>query len=402
MTWDFVATTREGIPYGELRNANPRTLRFGLGGADTFQWTIDADHPQATVLQDVGRTIIKVYNDATGVKVPRLCGPVITREKQRSTAGGRIALTAASPIEAFRRRLVGKGPEAVTRGSPGPLSPLDRGVLITELLDALNNGSATWGTDAADTGLRIGDVTASSLSYLEGIRFTPANEVLATLIGTLDGPDIRVRPIEPVLDATGLQLGYLDVAPFIGTIQPNVIWEFGTGRLNVAEWNDRGDATSLANLAYHLPPGYPDNATQGVLSAADATSQSDYGLNEVVVPGDIAADELRQRLIDEHIAIRRVPRRVITFSPVAEIEGLPAEDRRVPRLFVDYSPGDVVIFRALERFSLYDVDGAVVGTREEVTVNAYFRVHAVTLTFDDAGVATPTLTLVEDENTVGL
>lgn len=394
MGYAFVATDRAGVPLGELLQANPRSLRFAIGNIDSFTWEIDVDHPLATALSDTGRTLIKVYDDVIpNTKTLRLHGPVATREKNRNTTGGRIALTAASPMWRLARRLVGKSIAGLSIGTA--LATVDRGTMLTQVLTELNT--------AGDTGLRMGTVTASSKTYGGPWRYKKASEVVTELTATLDGPDWRVRPIEATPDGYGLALGLLDVAPFIGTVQPNCVWEFGTGRRNVADWRDVGDAGALANDIYELPGGFPDTAgSSAVLRSTSSSSITDYGLNEEAMSSGIESDALRQRLIDEHVAIRRVPRRVITFTPIAESDDVPLEERRLPRLFVDYSPGDVVIFRAVERFSVRDVDGTVLGYREVRTVNAYFRIYAVTLNFNDAGVATPTVTLVADENTANL
>lgn len=399
MAYQFVATDPRGVPYGEIRDANPRSLRFPIRNTPSFTWAIDADHPQAQVLQDTGRTLVKVYDDVTGAKVLRLCGPVFSREKTRASGGGSIALVAAAPTSRLPRRLVGKSPAGASIGTA--LAMVDRGAIISQVIAALNSGSGTLFTDAGDTGIRMGAVTPSSSTYVGPWRYKPASEVLAEMAGTLDGPDWRIRATEPTADAVGVQLGLLDVAPFIGTFMPHVVWEFGTGRHNVAEWRDVGNVSALLNDAYSLPAGFPDQSTAGVLRSTDVASIADYGLNEGVVPDDLTVDALRQSSIDEHVLVRKVPTRVITFSPVAEDPdpSLPLEERRVPRLFVDYEPGDIVVFRAVERFKVIDQDGTVLGYEEVQTVNAYFRVYAVTLNFDAAGVATPELTLVSDENT---
>jgi hypothetical protein len=82
------------------------------------------------------------------------------------------------------------------------------------------------------------------------------------LSATLDGPDYVFRPVEPTADATGVQIAALDVAPAIGTTQPNVAFKFGGPDGNVAEWKDTGDATGLCNRGVNIPSGWPDTATQ--------------------------------------------------------------------------------------------------------------------------------------------
>lgn len=396
MAYTMLLRTRAGVNNGELRNATNRSFRFPHLRTPTVQFVVDATHPKAPVLADCDKVILAVYDDSTGSKTLVMQGPITGLEKTRNAQGGTLAVTASGVQWRLDRRQIGKNNTGATFGTSS-LSLLDRGEIMGRIVDALNAGDATNViTDAGDTGIRRGTITASSSTYIKDWRYKPAGEAMGELAGTLDGGEWVVRPVEPVTDAAGVQLGALDVAPMIGTVQPNVAFEFGTGHHNVAEWKDITDASALCNSAVSLPAGFPDNATDPVLAWTDATSIADRGLHEAVISGDVVTQDLRTKLIQNAVRLRKIPRRIISFTPVAEDSSLPVAERRVPRLFADYSVGDTVRFRAVERFPVFDTLGTVLDTVAVQTVDLLMRVFVAQVDLDDNGVASTQLTLIND------
>lgn len=396
MAFSLILRNLAGANIAEVRNASQRSYRWPLDRTPTGAFQIDATHPLATRMLDVDKNVLALYDDSTGSRVLRMQGPVIGYEKTRNAQGGTIAVTFAGVQWRLDHRLIGKNATGATFGTTS-LSLLDRGEIMGRIIDALNAGEASnIFTDLGDTGIRRGTITASSATYVKDWRYKPAGEALAELAGTLDGPDWQIRPVEPVTDAYGVQLGALDVSSLIGGTQSNVAFEFGTGRHNVADWKDIGDASTLCNDATSLPSGFPDNATEIVRTWTDATSITERLRHEAVVPGDVITQDLRDKLIQDAVAIRKVPRRIISFTPVAEDSSAAIEERRVPRLFADYGIGDTVRFRAVERFPVFDTDGTVIDTLEVPTVDLLMRVYAAQVDLDDGGVATTGLTLVSE------
>lgn len=402
MAWSFVITDRTGNALGELRDADSRSLRFPLNKTPTFSFTVQSDNPFASLFLTDDKVLIKAYDDSTGAKTLRFLGPVIGHDKTRNSGAGTISVTAAGAqwrlgTGGQSGRYIGKSNTGATFGTTA-LSTLDRGEIMGRIIDALNAGESTnIFTTAGDTGIRRGTITASSQTYVSDWRYKLALEALADLSGTLDGPDWQVRPVEPTTDATGLQIGALDVSPAFGSLNQNVAFVFGAPPFNVAEWHDVGDSSSLANFAISLPPGFPDNATAAPITASDAASIADRGLYETVVAADLQTDGLRTTLVQEHVRVRKIPKRVIAFTPVAESSSVPIEERRVPRLFTDYIVGDVVLFRAVERMPITDpVTGLVVATQEVPTVDLLMRVFVAQIDLDNAGVATTSLALQVD------
>lgn len=394
--WNLVLTDRLGNQLGELRNASNRSLRFPLNRTPTVSVQIDATHPFAPWFLDVDKVLLKAYDDSTGSRVLRFYGPVVGYEKTRNAQGGTMTVTAAGVQWRLDHRLIGGNAVGATFGTTS-LSLLDRGEIMGRIVDAVNTGELTNIFAAANnTGIRRGTITSSSSTYVGPWRWKTAGEAFSELSGTLDGPDWEVAPVEPTTDGVGVKIGMLNVAAAIGSAQSNVAFEFGTGQHNVAEWKDIGDANTLANYAVNLPSGYPDNATQIPISTTDTAAVTDRGLYETVVAADIVTDDLRTKLVQEHVRVRKVPRRIIQFTPVAESSSEPAATRRVPRLFADYIVGDTVVFRAVERFPVYDTAGTVVSTAAIPTVDLLMRVFAVEIGLDDNGTASTSLTLLQD------
>jgi hypothetical protein len=398
MTWSFVLTDRAGNPLGELDNATARSLRFPLNRTPTFNFTVQPDHPFAGALVGLDKVLVKAYDDSTGIRALRFYGPVVARDKTRGAQASSVALSAAGVQWRLDRRLIGQNVAGATFGT-SPTVLLDRGEIMGRVIDALNAGeNSQVFTIAGDTGVRRGTILASSSTYVTDQRYTPAGTFVAGLSGTLDGPDWQVRPTEPVADSLGVQIGLLDVLPAIGTTQPNVAFKFGGPDGNVAEWKDTGDATGLCNRAVNLPSGFPDTATQQPIVWQDTAATADRGLYEAVVAGELQSDDLRLKLVQENVRVRKVPKRIIAFTPLAEDPGAPLEQRRVPRPFADYNVGDVVRFRATERFPVTDTTGIVIAYSEAATVDLLVRVFAIQIDLDDAGVAQTTVALQDDSS----
>jgi hypothetical protein len=84
---------------------------------------------------------------------------------------------------------------------------------------------------------------------------------------------------------------------------------------------------------------------------------------------DLAVQELRWQLIQEHVRVRKNPRQVIQFTPIA--------------FGSDFDIGDIVTFRA-----------AVQG---EAWIDATFRVYRADVTIDPEGAERVTLSVIPNE-----
>lgn len=396
MRFSFVVSNRAGTPLGELREATGRRLRFPLNRIPTFTFTVGAENPMSRVLLDTDKTLIKGYEHlADGRRRLRFLGPVVTADKSRTDQGGTITFSAAGAAWRWGHRLFGKRPEGMTLGTA--LAPLDRGEMAWSLIDACNvgNGSTIF-ADVNDTGIRRGTIVPSSAAYIGPWSYKVLGEAITELGAPLDGYDWEVEPVEPTPDGVGLQIGRFNAAPAIGSMRLDVGWEFGDGKRNVASWTDKRDSGGLCNWGVNLPSA-TDDPTQIPVTSSDAPSIADRGLHEAVIAGDLVVSELRSKLVQEHVRVRRLPRRTIEFAPIAEDAPAGGESRRVPRLFDDFIVGDIMPFRATEQFPVVDPDsGVVVGHESVKTVDALFRCFVADVAIDEGGNSTPSLTLVEE------
>lgn len=398
MAWSFVLTTLAGQPLGELRQNSSRGFRRSLNRGRTLRGSIRANNSLAAYVQQNERTLVKAYDDRSGAKTLRCCGPITGTEKSVDEHGrGAIGWSAAGPEWRLLSRLIGKNAGGAVFG--GPSSLVDRGDVMGQIVDALNAGSAPLGTAAGDTGIRRGAIAASGRGYFGPWRWYPASSAFTDASTGLDAPDWDVAPVEPVADAFGLQIGALNVAPSLGQLRAGAVFEFGDGRRNVKGFSVVSDSSIVANDIAHLPSGFPDNATQAVIERTDTDSIADRLLREDVLTEDVVTDALRLQLVQDHLAVRKQPRRTIQFTPIRDADpfGTPLEERRVPRPFVDYDVGDIVPFRATELLDVVDpATGLVVGVQAVKTIDAFFRVFTIDIDIGDDGSETPTLTFVEE------
>lgn len=350
--WEFVlADLATGTAIGEIVNASERELVLLLNRLPTATFQVRLSNPMSARLLNAN-VLLKVYQQ----RVLRFIGPVVSVEEAASGEGGTLKVNAAGAFWRLTKRLIGKNGAGYSQGSAG--SQVDRGQIAASILAAVNA--------EGDTGIRLGIVTPSAPGYVSAWRFMSAADAISQLSATLDGYDFEVAPTEPTSDASGLQIGMLIVAPFIGQQRPEAIFEYGVGKRNVASYTRPVTLDGLLNLGWNLPEGFPDSGTivtSPVGGQPDATSLAQWGRMEALVTGDVTVDAMRQKLVDEHVRIRKNPRQVIAFEPAVN----------APRLGTDYMVGDVVTARAVAngsaRFNgLFRVYGVTVSINEEATV----------------------------------
>jgi hypothetical protein len=389
VTWQTVLTDLAGNPLSELAGATEREIAIPVTSMATAKAALRSDHEDADVLLTCD-TVLKVYEQLSATDAARaasagatvlgdgrllhFAGRQVTGEETGGARGSKITATWADPFWTLMRRLCGKGQSGYTRGSA--LAMVDPGTTIIPDLVVRTN-------DESPTGLRMGTWAASTPTFVTGWFFKPIGEAIAELSATLFGPDWRVRPIEPVSSGGPLAIiGELDVLPVIGQARPDAVWEYGDGLLNVAGYSRMVSMEGVANRAFHLPPGFPNNdySVQAVmLEETDGlVSQATRGLLETVVSQDLNVDDLRRKLLRYHIAVRSDPRQTITFDPVRDLGG-----QRIPRFGIDFNAGDVMPFRASIR------RGGQIVKR----INATFRAYQYFVSIDTEGAVSPTITM---------
>lgn len=365
MGWRFVLTDLQGQAVSELPGISGKTFAKPIGSTATASFTVPLDRDEADALIECD-TLLRVYEDTPSG--PYLHGHLrqITGEEAVAANSGSVAATFADPSWVLSRRLCGKSTTGYTMGTA--VAPVDRGTIIADLLAGTNAESAT--------GVVLGDTTPSSSTYVEGWAYKPVLEAIAELAATLDGPDWRIRPVEFVPTSGQGTIGVLDVKASIGQLRPDTIFEFGDGQYNVQSYTRSVTLDGTANRVFHLPA---DPATQTVLSRENGTSIAYRGLLEAVVSADLAPDQLRIALLEHHIAVRSGPKQTITFQPGSSLQN-------VPRLGAEdgYDVGDIVTFRASSQRK----------TGLQKRLNGLFRIYQASVSVNELGVATTSLTVV--------
>jgi hypothetical protein len=402
--WDIIVCDRQGNNLGEVLFATSRVFHFPLRGNSTASFTIDATHPLAPIVARVGSVLVKVYEQSTGARKIRFCGPVTQAERVWENGRGSVAVVASGPLWTLERRYVGENTPGATFGTSATVS-LDRGELLARMIEALNglqDNNATIIAASGDTGIRRGNISSSSsMTVTPPWIFRKASDVVAEVTASLDAPDWEIEPIEPTPDAVGLAIGRLNVAPIIGDDAPQAAWEFGTGRHNVGTFREAITADGIAQRIVVPPPGFPSGSPGEAIAyneTTEATTQSlnDYGLLESVVDSGIDSWDMRRVLAAQHGTVRARPKRVITFTPVSEDQAVAESDRRVPRLFADYKPGDFVPFRAVTPIEVIDEDGNILDYGVSPYLDVVTRVYSATVSISDVGVVSTELQVVSD------
>jgi hypothetical protein len=376
--WRFVLATLGGVNLGELRQASNRHVDLVHRGLDAGSFSVPLNHPLGDVLS-TGDALVKAYYEtSTGAKQLKVCGPIITVEENGDEQGnGSLAVTFGSVYWRMAFRLIGKSNTGYSDGTA--LAQKDIGAMAATLITRVQQPEGTTFDAGGDAGIRIGSLAAIRNGWIGPWYYKPVNEAISEMANVLDGFDFDVIPTEPTPDASGLKLGEFIAAPFLGEARPNVIFEYGCGKKNISTYKKQLTNETLLNYGYQLPSGFPENATESVLSAFDAASIATRGRYEGVVPGDLIVPEFRQQLVQEHVDIRKQPREVFTFTPTVANEY---------EIGVDFDIGDIVGARVK----------STVPDEETIRFDGSVRCYAASFDIDDEGQAEPALTLIPSED----
>ncbi len=365
MSWSLLLADLSGTTKGEINNASDRQVSFAFNRLNTGSFRVRLDHPLAEDLLQ-GDSLIKVYQRLSGSSTPsiRMVAEIVSVEEVagENNAGSLAVTYAEAGFWRLSHRLIGKSAAGYTRGTA--VAPVTRGSIAQNVIETVNA--------ERDTGVRIGTITDTASGYVGPWYYKPVSEAITELSATLDGFDFRFDPIEPVTDAAGLAVSRFRTAGAIGQSRPNTVFEFGTGKRNIKGLKRQVSRDGLLTKGYHLPPGFPETS-EPVASTENTTAIAARGLHEALVTSDITVADLRAALVNEHVAIRKQPRQLITFEPTSYGS----------EFFADYEVGDVVVARAR-------VGGS---TR----FNANFRIYGCDVSINDNGLATYSLTLINSE-----
>lgn len=322
--YEVVLTDRAtNVPQGEVTNFSSFSFFRGLSKLATVSFTVRLDNEHVDRLSAAFGNI-KVYRD----KVLVFHGPIISAEEQAERETQSVAVTCSDAAWVLSRRLL-------AQPTPAIYALAARSAIFNALMVTTNA--------AGETG-----VDYTTLAWTSGSSIThkiePYTPVLTTLqqLGTaLDGFDWLVRPRENWANgaSTSVKLGNLDLQTVIGANKPNAVFEYGVGtRSNVLSYGLTTTRDGQANKVYHL-----DANARTEISATDATSIATWGLLQDQAAGDFTDATYRQKLVDEHVRVRKYPRTLVRMTPTID----PGNAGQVPEPFVDYDVGDTITARMI-------------------------------------------------------
>lgn len=389
-SWKFILTELNGTVIGEVTNAKGRSVTLPLNRMPTAAFTIRLDHDLAPDLVTNDKTcILKCYRtDSQGAQTLVFCGPCISSDEVGSDLAQSIQVNAAGAFWYVNKRIISanvargtalQGSPLIFSGGGDPADPASLLPINTETVVYLILASANSTDIHAYTGVEF-DATASSTStsvvYPVPV-LKKAGEAIAEL-SVMAPYEFEVRPIEPTpVGGIIAHMGNLVVVDKLGTNRPDAIFEFGTSRANVTSYQRTLSIDTSMNRGIVGFSGWPD--TPGVHDlryASDVTSMTQHGMIEdVVADSGITDDNLRQALVNAHIAVRKYPRQTMVFTPARNA---------TPEPLRDYFVGDTVRGRiVIAGNTRYDAD---------------VRVWGMTFTPDDEGNETVALELVEGDD----
>jgi hypothetical protein len=348
MGWTLVPTTLAGSPVGQLRDAYDWTMTLGLSKVPTSTLRVRGDDPIAQYAHQ-DDLLLRVYDPEKVLRAHMLLAAV---EEEGDETGMKMGLSFVGPAWRLDRRFLTTSPNGTT------FTNQDKLVIVKSVLDSLNA--------ANQTGIKTQSMSAGSTTTYTVEVLKSTLEVIQDLGDTLDGFDWVVDPIEPeaTSEANVPYIGEFRGAATIGENQEEAVFEFATGKRNVRTWRHSKSWEGLGNRVFHVAdsgvtaPGVP------LIFAQDNTSITDRGLYEGIADATGLVDAtLRQQLVAEHVAVRRVPRSLYQMTPTDD-------PSRVPQFGTDYDLGDIVTLRAAH------------GT---IAHNGLIRVYGVTISRDING-----------------
>lgn len=256
---------------------------------------------------------------------------------------------------------------AVAKGAPR-----DAITIASELItDSNTNDGNTWIRTASSQG------TSSSIYISKGTwgGFKKISEAIDDLSAAFEW---KVTP-KNTTDGTGLVLGEWYANSTLGsTKSAEITFEFNTGKNNATDYSIKRSLEGLLNQASY--PAAETNPYSVVVS--DGTDITEHGLIEEIITGSLISEDLRRKVAELYLLIRKNPRVLVEITPDrSDLSG--PTNRRVSIPLLDYEPGDVVGLaiedNGVERIPasearIYDITVEVDAQgKEEAKINLYLE-----------------------------
>lgn len=368
--WTFLLEDLHGAILGEITDASSRQVVLPLNRLPTASFVVPSTHYLAKYFTDpTWEGLLKCYRNTTLA----FHGPIVSGSEQSDPQRGQtVAVNAAGAMWRLQFRFLGQTQAGWSYGTA--TTTYDLGFIAQQMLSTANSITGLPSNLQAFgfTGISAGTTVASENGSAGPYWFKDVMSAIAELSTGINAFDFEVAPTEPTqVGQRWPQIGLLNCKPLIGVAQPEVIFEYGTTKANVAAYSNSLGRDKMMNLGYIQQPGVSDYS--GILSANDSASITTRGVFEALADdGGVEWDALRTLLLNENIAVRKQPRQVVNFTP---------KINATPQPLVDYIVGDQVRCRIV-------VDGT---TR----LDNMLRVWGITFDIDNEGNEAPTLELLQ-------
>jgi hypothetical protein len=361
--FQFVLYDLDGAQLGEVYGATERTLSLPLTHIPTASFKIPLAHTLAQTLLDTDTILVVLYTDRNGSKSVVFSGPVMGVSEEADALDQTLAVAATGGVSILAHRVAGASKSGLFF-SGGIGSPATGGVPIA-ILNHVNL--------AGYTGIEPGTSGGSTHTNAFTVRYRIALDAISEYQASTGDFEFYVAPMAPTnVGKAWPQIGTLHTPNAVGSDKSaSVVLEYGTGRASIAEYQRVVSRDGLATKGYIAPGGWPDTP-EDLVTATGAAAMAAHGLRETIVPDPALTDAtLRQQLVDYHVAVRKNPRQLITFTTTRNA---------VPSPIMDYATGDYIRTRA------------VVGA--SVRFDTVLRVWGMTLSVDENGNVATDLELV--------
>lgn len=373
-------------PLGEVRNATDRQVNMTFGKPSTASFSIRADNPLVEALYGEADCSLRVYQGTT----LRFHGLVLSAELANEEGKfPTVKVTCVDPSWVWSKRIVGKqltSPiSGKLRGYVGKTRSGDKGTIAAEIINEASEPE-TYGS--RDDHVKIGATytSGSTGTYTAG-PFKTALSCINDLANGVDGFDWIIKPIETTISGEDYQIGEYYAVPVLGEKRANTIFEYGPGSVgNVRTISYVRDKSTVVNRAYHIPEELTTEAEEPPVAPliiqtfgqGNTSAGQRYYLEEVSDATGLLDEGLRKKWVEAVVNVREFPRRVLAMTCDFD-DGT----GRVPVYGTDFTLGDIVTAR---------------GKVGELTLfNGEVRIFQVNVAINEAGTATVTPILVDEE-----
>lgn len=359
---------------GELPDVKDPTIVEGVRRMSTFSGLLPITSEFAEQLHATRHRLIVVRDSRYDETVdPLFAGPVISAQETR--AG--IAFTAADGFWRLTKRLVGQNWYALNWGLPlGYGVPIGKDRMIQTLIQEVNESNFYNGVSGIFSGVAPPLDSAMPLAGVGSgsagpFVWVPCADAIQQVAAALDAPEWIVRPTDPKLyvPAAADRRMYIDIAtglpvpavidpgielgrmvlgmPIGGALRPAAGFQIGGSAPNASDYVRLTSADGVMDHGVHLPTTSDGAAVVFDSDAGWRDTTYDVPYDDIVT-SDVTDYAMRQKIVQEHIAVRKTPRETITFDPLRDLAGAGVPSymtRSSGGVTADYYLGDIVPFR---------------------------------------------------------